>query len=299
MSTVVQFSPELSEWLGEALMRGHAPASLIQTMTDNGMEGWVARGIMRAFMAAHSARQPFPVSSLELEEEAPAFQREPSRLRAGSRIETFDRAVPVLARGETPHLALLGNLLSAEECEELIELARPRLRPSTVVDPETGRDVVAEHRTSFGMFFRLAETTLVARLDQRFAELTGTPVENGEGIQVLRYPAGALSTPHFDFLIPTNAANAASIARSGQRISTVVVYLNDVPSGGETVFPRAGWTIAPQRGNAVYFESCNSLGQPDHQSLHAGNAVQSGEKWVATKWVRQRRFVPAGEEPSV
>jgi len=47
------------------------------------------------------------------------------------------------------------------------------------------------------------------------------------------------------------------------------------------------------RGNAVYFEYANSLGQTDPASLHASNPVIAGEKWVATKWMRQKKFVSA------
>ena len=38
------------------------------------------------------------------------------------------------------------------------------------------------------------------------------PLENGEGLQVLHYPPGAGSEPHFDYLQPTNAANRESLA---------------------------------------------------------------------------------------
>jgi prolyl 4-hydroxylase len=161
-----------------------------------------------------------------------------------------------------------------------------------VLDPQTGRDVVAAYRSSLGMFFRPQENDLVARLELRFAQLMNLPVENGESLQVLYYPPEAGSAPHFDFLQASNAGRA-SIERSGQRVSTLVTYLNDVEAGGETVFPQAGWSITPQLGNAVYFEYCNSLGQVDSRSLHAANPVQRGEKWVASKWMRQHRFVPA------
>jgi prolyl 4-hydroxylase len=76
-------------------------------------------------------------------------------------------------------------------------------------------------------------------------------------------------------------------------VSTLIAYLNDVEQGGETVFPKLGLAVIPQRGNAVYFEYCNSRGQVDHATLHGGNPVISGEKWLATKWMRERRFVPA------
>jgi prolyl 4-hydroxylase len=187
---------------------------------------------------------------------------------------------------------VLSEVLDEDECARLIALAKYRLTPSTVVDPGTGMNVVAGHRSSYGMFFQLRENAFIATLDERISDIMNMPVENGEGIQVLYYPAGAQSAPHFDFLMPSNPANRASLECSGQRVSTLVTYLNDVEGGGETVFPAVGWTVAPRRGNAVYFEYCNSLNQLDHASLHAGNPVLAGEKWVATKWMRQRRFIP-------
>lgn len=94
--------------------------------------------------------------------------------------------------------------------------------------------------------------------------------------------------------MPINAANQASLARSGQRVSTLVVYLNDVDAGGEITFPEIGFAVSPRKGNAVYFEYCDGAGQLDGRTLHVGCPMQAGEKWVVTKWMRQRRFVPAG-----
>lgn len=207
--------------------------------------------------------------------------------------ETVTRGVRVLARAAQPALALLGGVLDADECEALIEMARGRLRPSTLTDPRTGLDVTSAKRTSLGMFFRPFENPLVERIDRRLATLMRLPTSHGEGLQVLHYPEGTGSEPHFDFLVPSNDANRASIARSGQRVATLVSYLNDVPSGGETIFPAVGWAIAPVRGNATYFTYCDAEGALDHASLHASRAVQGGEKWVATKWMRSRPFVSA------
>jgi prolyl 4-hydroxylase len=209
-------------------------------------------------------------------------------------LKTHDREIRVLARLQQPVLALLGDVMSAEECKQLIELARPRLKPSTIVDLQSGQDVVTAYRNSLGMFFRLQETAFIARLDRRISELMNLPVENGEGLQVLYYPTGAASAPHVDFLQISNEANRASIARSGQRVSTLVTYLNDVPAGGETSFPELGWAATPCLGHAVYFEYCDSRGLVDWRSVHAGNPVLEGEKWVASKWMRQRRFASAG-----
>jgi prolyl 4-hydroxylase len=214
-------------------------------------------------------------------------------LRAGPRITTFDRTIEVVASANEPVIATLAGVLTAEECAQLVALARPRLAPSTVADARTGKDVVSDRRTSLGMFFRPMENPLVARLDRRLSELAGLPVENGEGLQILYYSPGAQFPPHFDYLQPSNRANQESIARSGQRVSTLIAYLNDVEDGGETVFPRARWTVFPRQGSAVYFEYCSSRGEVDPRTLHAGLPVRRGEKWIATKWMRERRFLPA------
>ncbi|MFS2100770.1 2OG-Fe(II) oxygenase [Variovorax sp. Varisp85] len=292
MDAVLRFSPALSDWVLHNLRQGCAPANVIKAMRAQDMPPEAARTIVDAFVFALRTGSPVPVDSVTV---APLYQYEPPRLPPGTSICTTDRLVRVAARAAQPAMAVLDDVFDARECEELIALARPRLAPSTTVDPLSGRDLVGEQRSSLGMFFRLRENAFIARLDQRVSELMNLPVENGEGLQVLCYPAGAQSMPHFDFLVPSNAANKASLARSGQRVSTLVSYLNEVEEGGETIFPECGWSVPPRRGSAVYFEYCNSLGQVDHASLHAGGPVLHGEKWVATKWMRQRRFVAAGE----
>lgn len=277
---VLRFAPALSEWVLHNLRQGCAPAQVMEAMRAQRMPAEAARSIVDAFVFALRTGSPVPVDSVTV---APPYQYEPSRLPQGTSIRAADRLVRVAARAAQPAMAVLNDVLDAQECEELIALARPRLTPSTTVDPLTGQDRAGGHRSSLGMFFRLRENPLVARIDERVSALMNLPVENGEGLQVLHYPAGAQSLPHFDFLVSSNAANQASLQRSGQRVSTLVSYLNDVEEGGETVFPETGWSVSPQRGSAVYFEYCNSLGQIDPASLHAGAAVVRGEKWVATK----------------
>ena len=300
MSAIIRFLPELGTWLVAGLDEGRGPAALVETMIAERMSPAIAQAIVDAFVNARRADQPVPVDSITVDDEVPVFLREPSLLERGrgpaARLHTDDTVVRVLARGDGPNLTLLGDVMTATECRQLIELARPRLQPSQVVDPQTGANVTASYRNSKGMFFRLEETPFIARLDRRLSAVMNLPVGNGEGLQVLCYGEGGATAPHFDYLLPTNDANQRSIERSGQRVSTLLVYLNDVEGGGETVFPHAGFSVTPQVGNAVYFESSNSPGQLDRQSFHAGRPVTKGEKWVVTKWMRQRRFVPAGAE---
>jgi len=292
MARVIRFAPQLGHWLAQNLDRGQQPAALVETMRQQGMEASAAAAIVAATVDARLRGVAPPVDSIELaDDESP---KQAARLAPGTRIAAGDREIVVHMRTEDPVCATLGNVLDADECRALIELARPRLKPSTLVDPMSGRDVVSDKRTSLGMFFRLEEDAFIARLDRRLSRLMNLPPDNGEGLQVLHYPTGAGSEPHFDYLQPGNAANRESIARSGQRVSTLVAYLNDVPAGGQTVFPALGWAVSPVCGNAVYFEYGDDHGQVDARSLHASAPVTQGEKWVVTKWMRQRRFVPAG-----
>jgi prolyl 4-hydroxylase len=300
VTTLVRFAPALGEWIQQHLSAGRTAHELLETMQEK-MSPEAARAIVDGFVNARAAGTLAPIDCVTLlaptgaplPEAIAEYRYGTSRLRQGGSIATTDRVVRVSSRLERPVLAVLNDVFSGAECADLIEMARRRLTPSTIVDPKTGCDVVTGLRTSHGMFFRPMENAFIARLDQRLAEIMNFPVEHGEGLQVLRYAEGASSAPHFDFLVPSNPANQTSIARSGQRMSTLVTYLNDVPAGGETIFPEAGWSVSPHRGSAVYFEYCNSDGQLDHASLHGGQKVRQGEKWVATKWMRARPFVPA------
>jgi prolyl 4-hydroxylase len=292
MSTTVKITAELRKWIDHNLNRGCAPEQLIRGMIAERFDPLIAKGLVDVFMQARNSGTSISTDTLCLDIAAPDYQYEAPRIAPGNRLHTSDRTIDVLLRIERPVIALLANVLSAAECDELIALARPRLKPSTVVDPVTGANEVAQYRNSEGTFFRLQEIPFIAALDQRISRLMSCPIEHGEGLQVLRYDTGAQSAPHFDFLIPSNTTNEQSLARSGQRISSLVVYLNDVESGGETTFPESGLSICPKKGNAVYFEYCNSRHQVDPLSLHAGAPVVAGEKWVLTKWMRQRRFIP-------
>ncbi|MEB0140106.1 MULTISPECIES: 2OG-Fe(II) oxygenase [unclassified Undibacterium] len=291
MHTVVNFSPELGSWITAHLDSGHTPTQLIEVMQAQQMEAAAAQAIMAAFVKARRNGHALPLQQVPLHVGVDTDAL--VHLPATHVINTHDRRITVTARAARPALALLSNVLSAAECAELIALARPRLHASTIVDRHSGADIISPTRSSQGMFFRLKENPFIAGLDRRLAEIMNLPLENGEGIQILYYPNGAGSAPHYDFLLPETDAVRASLARSGQRCSTLVCYLNEVEAGGETVFPETDWRIAPIPGNALYFEYVAADGTLDYRSLHASSPVQAGEKWVATKWMREKAFVSA------
>jgi prolyl 4-hydroxylase len=293
MPITVALSPGLRDWFDESLKQNRSPANMIETLVARKIDTQIATGLVHTFVNLHAQGMPLPERSVRLEITAPEYQYETPRIAPGNVIRAGDREIRVLHRLQRPIVVTLARVLADEECERLIELATPRLQRSTMTDPRTGMNVAADSRTSDGMFFRPQENPFIARLEERFSGLMNCPIENGEGLQVLHYGPGGESRPHFDFLVPSNTANSESISRSGQRLSTLIVYLNDVPEGGETVFPEIGFSVVPRRGDALYFEYTNSRMQVDVSSAHGGAPVVRGEKWIATKWMRTRRFVSA------
>jgi prolyl 4-hydroxylase len=270
-------TPELRRWMVEQASAGCTPESVLQAMKAAGWQESVALAAMEEVMARH-------VASI-----APAPALPQPDLRLSSRqVDAGDRMVDVLVSMRLPMLVVFGGLLSDEECEALIEAARPRLQRSLTVQTSTGGEELNADRTSQGMFFRRAENEVVARVEARIARLLQWPVENGEGLQILRYPPGAEYKPHYDYFDPREPGTARITQRGGQRVGTLVMYLNEPLRGGGTTFPDVGLEVLPKRGHAVFFAFDRP--HPATRTLHGGAPVLEGDKWVATKWLREKAF---------
>lgn len=207
----------------------------------------------------------------------------------GGMVDAGDKWVEVLHRSASPYVVEFASLLSAAECEALMEEARPQLVRSLTVDTQTGGEELNPARTSQGMFFMRGETAVVRRVEARIARLLAWPQQNGEGLQVLCYGPGNQYKPHYDYFDPTEPGTPAILARGGQRVATLIMYLQEPDEGGATVFPSLKLTVAPRRGHAVFFSY--PCAHPASQTLHGGEPVAKGEKWIATKWLREREFV--------
>ena len=182
---------------------------------------------------------------------------------------------------QSPAVTWVRSLLTADECEALIAIAQPFLNASMIVDPATGQLRPDPVRTSDAAIFPwVDETPFIHAINRRLAAASGTAVEQGEPLQVLRYSPRQEYRSHSDALPATD----------NQRIITVLVYLNDGFEGGETEFPAAGLKLRGEIGDALIFRNVDERGQPDPRALHAGLPVTSGEKWLASRWIRERPF---------
>lgn len=261
---------ELRQWIASQTAEGHGRDAVLQAMLAAGWSHQVASEAM-----TETPSPPVPVPW-------------PQAASNSLRLDAGDRQVAISTVMRTPDLLVFADLLSEDECLALIAAAKPRLQRSLTVALESGGEEVHADRTSDGMFFTRGENALVAAIEARIAKLLGWPVENGEGLQVLRYGPGAEYKPHYDYFDPAEPGSATLLARGGQRVATLVIYLQEPAEGGATVFPDLRLQVVPRRGSAVFFSY--SQAHPCSQTLHGGMPVLAGEKWIATKWLRENEF---------
>lgn len=276
-------TPELRRWIIEQAQAGHAAPVVLQSMRDAGWDEDVAADALEVTLQDHlnalAEQQGLP---------APLSVPEPQLDASPAQVDCGDRVVNVLLAMAQPRIVVFGNLLSPEECDALIAAAEPRMARSLTVATKTGGEEINADRTSDGMFFQRGESPLIQRIEERIARLLNWPIENGEGLQVLHYRPGAEYKPHYDYFDPAEPGTATIVKRGGQRVGTLVMYLNTPEKGGGTTFPDVHVEVGPQRGNAVFF----SYDRPhtSTRTLHGGAPVIAGEKWIATKWMREREF---------
>lgn len=290
LPTLQPATPDVLAWLVSEAARGCSRQGTFEALLT---ASWQPQSAAQLMGLSPEERSAFGVPPMAGAVALPAAVPVPQPLFRATDAGTWvvdggDRTVAVLQRAKVPAVAVFADLLSAEECDALIEAARPRLSASLTVDTQTGGEELHPDRTSQGMFFSRGENPLVARVEARIATLLGWPLDNGEGLQILRYPPGAQYRPHYDYFDPGEPGTPAILQRGGQRVATLIIYLFEPEGGGATVFPDIALRVAPKRGNAVFF----SYGQPHPASLslHGGDPVTKGEKWIATKWLRERAF---------
>jgi prolyl 4-hydroxylase len=296
-------TPALRQWIIDQTAGGFGPEAVLAAMVSAGWTADVAERALEDTLSDY-LRARAPSGAATPAPSAAQAAQGPIKSKSGAAggialpeielaqsprlVDAGDRQVAILSSMASPRVVLLGGLLSAEECDALIAMARPRMARSLTVQTQTGGEELNESRTSNGMFFNRGENGLISAIEARIARLLNWPVENGEGMQVLRYGVGAEYKPHYDYFDPNEPGTSTILKRGGQRLATLVMYLNEPELGGGTTFPDVGLEVAPQRGNAVFFNYDKP--HPSTRTLHGGAPVIQGEKWVATKWLRQGVF---------
>jgi len=187
---------------------------------------------------------------------------------------------------DSPDVALFRNVVPRAVCDYIIEHASIRLGPALVYDPRgTGmmRDPLRSSATaSLGP---LDLDLAIIAVNRALCAAAGLADAQGEFLSVMRYRPGEQYRPHFDCIPP-----GPDFDRNGQRIKTALLYLNDGYEGGETAFLVPRINVKGRAGDVAVFSNVTPDGRGDPASRHAGLPVTAGEKWLASKWFRERNF---------
>ncbi len=180
------------------------------------------------------------------------------------------------------------NFLSPEECEKTISLMESQLRPSTVTDDRGDKYV----RTSSTCDLGDIVDPFVPELEKKIAEGLGIHWSYAETTQGQKYEVGQEFKSHTDYFEPNTAEYLPNTGELGQRTWTFMIYLNSTPEGGATRFARLDKLFRPKQGLAVIWNNLTEDGKGNPWTLHHGMKPRRGEKYIITKWFREKGWGP-------
>jgi prolyl 4-hydroxylase len=187
------------------------------------------------------------------------------------------------------------NFLSPEDCARTIALTEQHLRPSTVTDTRGDTAVRTSSTCDLGEII----DPFVYELDIRISEALGIHWSYSEPNQGQKYLVGQEFKSHTDYFEPNTPEFLPNTGERGQRTWTFMVYLNTTPEGGATRFPRLGKLFRPKEGMAVIWNNLNPDGSVNPHTLHHGMKPRQGEKYIITKWFREKGWGPMFPEANL
>lgn len=219
----------------------------------------------------------------------------------GASEESSPTSIPFQVLSWRPRALYFPNFATDKQCQSIIEKAKSKLKPSSLA-LRKGETVESTKgvRTSSGAFLSASEdsTGTLEFIENKIARATMLPRSHGEAFNILRYEVEQRYVSHYDAFNPAEYGPLKS-----QRVASFLLYLSDVEEGGETMFPFEsglnmntgydyqsciGLKVRPRRGDGLLFYSLFPNGTIDSTSLHGSCPVVKGEKWVATKWIRDK-----------
>jgi prolyl 4-hydroxylase len=181
------------------------------------------------------------------------------------------------------------NALTQDQCSRAIEIIKNRCQKSSVIDYDNGGSKISDFRTSStAHLFRNSDPT-IAEIEDAILNIVGIPEQYSEQVQGQYYKVGEQFKPHFDSFFPLSDDQKKQLERHGNRTWTAMVYLNDTPKGGHTRFTEIDLETKPETGTMILWQNTRE-GSNIPESKHWGMPVEEGEKFILTKWFREKPY---------
>jgi hypothetical protein len=276
--------------LKEAAHRGEGEAATL-------LAGLAAQGLLEPSDLSKSldllqqgAERGWPFAQQQMQLLARSEARNWRELRRCVNVSMLTRPPPRRALSEEPRIRVFEGFATEAECAWLIDRARNALKPAQIyhaIEETRPSDV----RTNTEAELALCALDVVsAILFDRVAAAVGVPRPFCEIPKLMHYEPGQQFEVHSDFF--DEAMHPEEIQLRGQRIATLLIYLNDDYESGETEFVRADIRFKGRRGDALLFANVDASGAADERTFHAGLPPSHGEKWLFSQWVRNKPMNP-------
>ena len=220
-----------------------------------------------------------------------AFSLDAVRRPAAPATRSAHLAAQPAQLSSRPHIFTVDEFVSRGECAHLMTLAGMNFRPAEALTS----DILSQENRAFTGNMAALQTTLcdavVRQVERRVGAVFRLPASQVEPLSVLRYQGGHSYAPHVDYFDAARMAeNLMRGDRAGQRVASFLVYLHAPQAGGETHYLTLGKKIAGRERMALCHFNCLDSGEPDPTTLHTGEPVIRGEKWLARTTLRERPF---------
>ncbi|MEO1053901.1 MAG: hypothetical protein AAFX87_24910 [Bacteroidota bacterium] len=191
--------------------------------------------------------------------------------------ETPSTGVPITL---TENIQQLESFCSDTECQEIITAAETKIQLALE------RGVTGTKPGPPPMNYEECKNVPlnVFPLDRKIAALTNTEGNRGSNLYVSKFKVSEEEPERHDYFAPGDP-NYDQIIKGGNIRKTLKIFLNDDYEGGEIYFPSIDLTIQPKKGMVLIFDNIVN-GEFTNNSNYCDLPVTSGEKWIATKWIR-------------
>ncbi|MGA9854973.1 MAG: 2OG-Fe(II) oxygenase, partial [Gammaproteobacteria bacterium] len=188
-----------------------------------------------------------------------------------------------------PRIFTIAEFIAKDEAAHFIALALLNMQPAH----ESTRDQLSQEQTAFtghaANFHEMFCDALIRNLERRIAAAFSLPAEHVEPLSVLRYQRSDRYAPHVDYFDPARLEYNQRIGdRSGQRIASFLVYLHAPETGGETHYLKLNLKVVGRARMALCHFNMTPAGETDPLTLHTGEPVVEGEKWLARTTLREK-----------
>jgi prolyl 4-hydroxylase len=177
------------------------------------------------------------------------------------------------------------NFITRDDAKYILKMAEYNYEDSVVVGGEN-TEGIRKSQT----YWLSKDDPVAKKIIQKVCYIDGYNTEQAEDIQVVKYEPNGYYNEHHDSCCE-NDDKCEEFQKEGNRIVTMVIYLNDNFEGGATQFPKINKKFKPKKYSGILFYPMNKNGDKCHEnSLHAGMPITKGQKYIANVWIRDKKY---------